>query len=254
MLNQFVRGEFPTHTQATIGAEFMKKTVKINGYTVTLQIWDTAGQERFRSMVPMYYRGVHGAVLVYDVSQPESLERVHSWVEELQRHAANSSPTGSTVSDTADELVMIVAGNKSDLRDENATAEERNEDTFVDQQAASRYADSISQNETSFIVDDMHAALGGPLICSHLVHSVWCCTRVCRVSLPSRSDARIFETSAKTGAGVNNLFHELARMLVERHVRASKAGTRETRETTGVKGDASKVKLAQRKRTQDGCC
>ena len=46
-----------------------------------LQIWDTAGQERFRSMAPMYYRGAHAAILVFDVTSKDSLERVGGWVE-----------------------------------------------------------------------------------------------------------------------------------------------------------------------------
>merc|ERR1719253_956179 len=87
MVNQYVKGQFPGNTTATIGAAFSKMDVVIDNWQVVLQIWDTAGQERFRSMAPMYYRGAHAAILVYDVSQPETLDKLGGWVEELHNHA-----------------------------------------------------------------------------------------------------------------------------------------------------------------------
>lgn len=41
---------------------------------------------RFRSMAPMYYRGASAAMLVYDVSVPETFGDIQSWVKELQRN------------------------------------------------------------------------------------------------------------------------------------------------------------------------
>jgi small GTP-binding protein len=88
LVNQYVRGQFEVNTVATIGAAFMKKDVVVNGWNIMLQIWDTAGQERFRSMAPMYYRGAHAAILVFDVSQPDTLDKVEGWISELQGHAS----------------------------------------------------------------------------------------------------------------------------------------------------------------------
>jgi small GTP-binding protein len=132
VLNQFVRGQF-AHTTATIGAAFMRKTVQIGQWAVQLQIWDTAGQERFRSLGSMYYKGARAAVLVYDVSSPATLQKVHSWVEELQAHTA----TGED-----EDLVMVIAANKGDLL-EQKTPQELKE--FVDQDEAGEYAASIGQ-------------------------------------------------------------------------------------------------------------
>jgi len=102
MVNKYVRGTFTGTTTATIGAAFQKKDVDLNGYRISLQIWDTAGQERFRSMAPMYYRGAHAAILVFDVTQQESLDKIAGWVEELHDNAG-------------EDIILVVAANKCDL-------------------------------------------------------------------------------------------------------------------------------------------
>jgi len=102
MVNKYVRGNSAGQTTATIGAAFMKKDVVLNGYRIVLQIWDTAGQERFRSMAPMYYRGAHAAILVFDVTSQETFEKVGGWVDELQDNAG-------------EDIILVVAANKCDL-------------------------------------------------------------------------------------------------------------------------------------------
>jgi small GTP-binding protein len=53
----------------------------MDGVKVRLQIWDTAGQERFRSMAPMYYRGANAAILVYDLTNLDSLADIKVWLD-----------------------------------------------------------------------------------------------------------------------------------------------------------------------------
>ena len=47
LLQQYVHKKANSNTKPTIGADFSKKEVEIEGQVVTLQIWDTAGQEKF---------------------------------------------------------------------------------------------------------------------------------------------------------------------------------------------------------------
>jgi len=54
--------------QATIGIDFLSKTMYLEDRSVRLQLWDTAGQERFRSLIPSYIRDSSAAVVVYDVT------------------------------------------------------------------------------------------------------------------------------------------------------------------------------------------
>jgi len=82
---RFVRGQFFDYQESTIGAAFLTQTVALSDSTVKFEIWDTAGQERYHSLAPMYYRGAAAAIVVYDITSPDSFARAKSWVRELQR-------------------------------------------------------------------------------------------------------------------------------------------------------------------------
>ncbi|XP_042066379.1 ras-related protein RABF2b-like [Salvia splendens] len=101
---RFVKGHFVEFQESTIGAAFFSQTVAVNDATVKFEIWDTAGQERYHSLAPMYYRGAAAAIIVYDVTNQASFDRAKKWVEELK---AQGNPN----------MVMALAGNKSDLLD-----------------------------------------------------------------------------------------------------------------------------------------
>ena len=68
------------HQNSTIGFSFQR--LKKNN--VDLMLWDTAGQEMYRSMVKMYYRGIHAAVIVYDISNKESFLSVQNWIKDVE--------------------------------------------------------------------------------------------------------------------------------------------------------------------------
>ena len=64
--------------------------------------WDTAGQERFRTITSSYYRGAHGIIVVYDVTDQESFNNVKQWLHEIDRYACEN-------------VNKLLVGNKSDL-------------------------------------------------------------------------------------------------------------------------------------------
>eukprot|EP00043_Microstomoeca_roanoka_P026370 m.11378 g.11378 ORF g.11378 m.11378 type:complete len:199 (+) comp6504_c0_seq1:154-750(+) len=101
---RFVRDEFRDHHEITVGAAFLSKVVKLNsGRDVKLEIWDTAGQERYRSLAPMYYRGAQAAVVVYDITYPDSFTQAQEWIRELRAHTEGLQ-----------NILVVLAGNKVD--------------------------------------------------------------------------------------------------------------------------------------------
>jgi len=64
--------------------------------------WDTAGQERFRTITSSYYRGAHGIIIVYDITDRESFDNVKQWLNEIDRYACEN-------------VNKLLVGNKSDL-------------------------------------------------------------------------------------------------------------------------------------------
>ncbi len=103
LVHRYTSGQFAiASTPSTIGASFFTKKLVVDAVKVRLQLWDTAGQERFRSMAPMYYRGSHAAVIVYDITSMSSFMDVRAWIEELKKNMTT-------------DLVIHVVGAKLDL-------------------------------------------------------------------------------------------------------------------------------------------
>jgi Ras-related protein Rab-18 len=63
------------------------KKLSVHGKAYRLNLLDTAGQERFRTLSNSYYRGAHGVILVYDISNRESFQAMERWFEEAESNA-----------------------------------------------------------------------------------------------------------------------------------------------------------------------
>lgn len=72
---------------ATIGVDFKLKKLSVHGKAYRLNLLDTAGQERFRTLSNSYYRGAHGVILVYDISNRESFTAMERWFDEAETNA-----------------------------------------------------------------------------------------------------------------------------------------------------------------------
>lgn len=70
---------FDTAYQATIGIDFLSKTMYLEDRTIRLQLWDTAGQERFRTLIPSYIRDSAVTIIVYDVTSMRTVCAPAPW-------------------------------------------------------------------------------------------------------------------------------------------------------------------------------
>ncbi|KAK9764846.1 ras GTPase [Basidiobolus ranarum] len=115
LLLRFADDTYTESYISTIGVDFKIRTVELEGKTVKLQIWDTAGQERFRTITSSYYRGAHGIIVVYDVTDQDTFTNVKQWLQEIERYASEG-------------VNKLLIGNKNDLTSkkvvDHAVAEE----------------------------------------------------------------------------------------------------------------------------------
>jgi len=83
---RFTESKFQNVYESTVGVDCKKVAVNVGDTSVDLHIWDTAGQERFKSIVNRFFRGAHGAIVMYDVTKKESFDEVHWWLKETREH------------------------------------------------------------------------------------------------------------------------------------------------------------------------
>eukprot|EP01064_Diplonema_japonicum_P023057 TRINITY_DN33512_c0_g1_i1.p2 TRINITY_DN33512_c0_g1~~TRINITY_DN33512_c0_g1_i1.p2 ORF type:complete len:204 (+),score=52.28 TRINITY_DN33512_c0_g1_i1:50-661(+) len=120
LLLRFADDTYTESYISTIGVDFKIRTIELDGKTIKLQIWDTAGQERFRTITASYYRGAHGIIIVYDVTDAETFNNVKTWLKEIEKYAT-------------DNVSKLLVGNKSDMVVKKA----------VDHGTAKDYAESL---------------------------------------------------------------------------------------------------------------
>ncbi|KAG9298743.1 hypothetical protein G9A89_012811 [Geosiphon pyriformis] len=116
LLLRFADDTYTESYISTIGVDFKIRTIELEGKT-----WDTAGQERFRTITSSYYRGAHGIIVVYDVTDQDTFANVKQWLQEIDRYACEG-------------VNKLLVGNKSDLTNKKV----------VDYTAAKEFADGLS--------------------------------------------------------------------------------------------------------------
>merc|ERR1711935_911355 len=120
ILLRFSENVFHESFLPTIGVDFKIKNVQVEDKTIKLHIWDTAGQERFKTITATYYKGAHGIILVYDITDRTTFVEIENWLSEIQQHA---SPN----------VARLLVGNKCDMEGERQVSYQDGKD----------YADSL---------------------------------------------------------------------------------------------------------------
>uniref|UniRef100_A0A8C6U203 Rab6 n=1 Tax=Neogobius melanostomus TaxID=47308 RepID=A0A8C6U203_9GOBI len=85
LITRFMYDSFDNTYQATIGIDFLSKTMYLEDRTVNkVAVVDTAGQERFRSLIPSYIRDSAAAVVVYDITNVNSFQQTTKWIDDVR--------------------------------------------------------------------------------------------------------------------------------------------------------------------------
>ncbi|KAI3638202.1 hypothetical protein MIR68_003813 [Amoeboaphelidium protococcarum] len=111
LITRFMYDTFDNAYQATIGIDFLSKTMYLEDKTIRLQLWDTAGQERFRSLIPSYIRDSSVAVVVYDLTNRQSFINTTKWIDDVRNERGN-------------DVIIVLVGNKTDLNEKRQITEE----------------------------------------------------------------------------------------------------------------------------------
>merc|ERR1712156_63901 len=115
LLLRFADDQFQENFMPTIGVDFKIRTINVDEKVCKLQIWDTAGQERFKTITSSYYKGAHGIIVVYDITDRDSFNAVHTWMSEIEKY-------------TQDNITRILVGNKTDLENKRAVSFEEGQE------------------------------------------------------------------------------------------------------------------------------
>ena len=115
IIKRTITNSFSDLHKPTIGVDFHFRKFEVQGTSVALQLWDIAGQDRFGALYRIYYRDALGAMLVFDLSRPETFQSVLKWKREIDNKVL--LPNGSA-------LPVILLANKSDLPDTRVNKEE----------------------------------------------------------------------------------------------------------------------------------
>jgi len=213
---RFVNNDFQENKEPTIGAAFLTQKCPLPTRTIKFEIWDTAGQERFASLAPMYYRNAQSALVVYDLTKPTSLIKAKHWVAELQRQASPG-------------IVIALVGNKLDL----ASASSDSADASPPAATPSEDGDA----DDSAIPDDGDARKVS--------------VREAR-AYAEEEGLLFFETSAKAGTGVQEVFEAIANAIPEAQLKGPRgpgAGA-----AGAQRGEEGRVNLGgQGATTHEGC-
>ncbi len=153
LIRRFVDRQFSDKYLSTVGVKISRKSMEVSDskqkdITLQLLIWDIEGSTKFKGVSASYFQGAKGAIIVGDVTRPESLENISEHIQVFSK----VNPQGKTV----------IALNKSDLIDAEYLEKYRQLYSFNDNNNfVSTYASS-AKNGTN--VDEIFQSLAHSMI------------------------------------------------------------------------------------------
>ena len=207
-------------------AAFLTQKCTLPNRTIKFEIWDTAGQERFASLAPMYYRNAQAALVVYDLTKASSLVKARHWVAELQRQASPG-------------ICIALVGNKIDLVNGEEEASTSNRASGGDDANEDDEEDGPEDGDDGTVQRKVSTAEAK--------------------KFAEEEGLLFFETSAKTGGNVTEVFTAIASAIPESALKGARgaAGAAQGALGTGTRGEegTGRVQLGRREEqgAKNGC-
>jgi len=154
ILRRYTQNTFEEEYKQTIGTTFASKDVEAEiddeKRQIRLVVWDMGGQATYRELRRQYMKGAAGAIIVYDVTRPETFMAMNNWFESFR--------------EICPDATTIICANKVDLEDERMVPVEPGH-MLRDWFQASYYETSAKTGEK---VTDVFSKLAEDLMRKHL--------------------------------------------------------------------------------------
>ncbi|MFX1444831.1 MAG: Rab family GTPase [Promethearchaeota archaeon] len=105
LTKRYLTGLFDDDIKSTLGSEIFIKFLNFKNYLVTLQIWDFGGEDKFRFLLPIYSKGSHGGIFMYDLSRPNTLNKINEFLDLFKQGLEENKK----------EIPILLVGGKLDL-------------------------------------------------------------------------------------------------------------------------------------------
>ena len=83
IISRFINHSYIDLYTSTIGIDFKSKIIVCDNNNIKLQIWDSSGNDKFDSITKLYYRGMNGIIIVFDVKSKKSFNNVTKWLDKI---------------------------------------------------------------------------------------------------------------------------------------------------------------------------
>ena len=117
IIDRLITNTFNINQPTTVGLEHHNLIIRVNAFTLRMQIWDTAGQEKFDSIAITYYKSTEVVIFIYAINIRNSFDRISDWVKQFENNSSKD-----------DDVLKILIGNKTDLNEERKVTLEEGED------------------------------------------------------------------------------------------------------------------------------
>lgn len=216
LIHRYITGEFKESNQ-NIGLDFQEKTIQVSpNDKIALIIWDTAGSEKFHSIAQSFFTNCDGIILCFDTTDIKTFENLNNWVDYINDYIdiKDNNYDGSTEKN-------IKKKSKDEEEDDEEEEENEEDKEWIDDE---QFKPSLVLTGTKSDLRENQVVLMEDI--KKLTKNLKC---------------EYFETSAKNGNGVEDLFFYMAKDLFEKKivVNKNKKGFKLAMDKSGYEGESN---------------